>query len=238
MTRVCVVGAAGRMGRLIVAALADHPSARAVGAIVSSSSAAVSQPTGIAGLIHTADLAAGVSGADLVLDFSTPTVTPTVVETCARHNTPVLVGTTGHTPEALAALMRYGADVPLALVPNTSVGVLVLRRLARQAQEILGPDFDVAIFDLHHRHKRDAPSGTADLLATELAGRGAAVPVASLRGGDVPGEHTVLLLGPAERLELTHRVRDRGVFAAGALRLGLALVGRPAGVYRAEDLVA
>jgi len=237
MKRVCVVGAGGRMGRLILESLNAHPALRAVGAIVSPTSPSIGQSTGIAGLTFSADLDAGVKGAELVLDFSTPTATPTIVDTCAYHRTPLLIGTTGHAPEALNALRGYGTTIPLAIVPNTSIGVLVLRRLAREAQELLGPDFDVALLDIHHRHKRDAPSGTAKLLADELRGGGEPTPVASIRGGDIPGEHTVLFLGPAERLELTHRVRDRAVFAAGALRLGLALLDRPTGVYGAEDLI-
>lgn len=239
MIQVCVVGAGGRMGRLLLAALSDHPGASLSGAIVAPNSPLAGQPTGYGEVTFDTDLGRAAAEAQLVLDFSVATHAESVAATCARHGTPLLVGTTGHTPEATTALRRHGERIPLALIPNTSLGGLALRHLARLARSILGADFDVSILDLHHRQKKDAPSGTAHLLATELNpdGNGRRPDIASIRGGDVPGEHTLFFLGPAERIELTHRVRDRAVFAHGAIRLGLALIGRPCGIYGADDLV-
>jgi 4-hydroxy-tetrahydrodipicolinate reductase len=204
------------------------------------------------------DPARVVPAADVVIDFSTHEVTPGLAALCARHDRPLVIGTTGHTEAEKTAVRACAERLPLVWSANYSTGVNLLFWLTRRAAEILGPDYDLEIVEMHHRHKKDAPSGTALRLAEILAGvRQVALAEAlrqgrqglvgersateiglhALRGGDVVGDHTVIFATPGERLELTHRASSRETFAQGALRAARWVVGRPPGVYDMQDVL-
>lgn len=246
MIKVCLVGATGRMGTLLRTAISESGDMKLSGAIVAPNAPECDQA--IDGVIATSVIERGIAGADLVLDFSDPSVSLKLIRSASELRIPYLLGTTGHSAEDRRALESLVPDAPLLVAPNTSVGIYVMSELSRIARSILGPSFDVEILELHHQHKVDAPSGTAKLLAQHTGGavvdrsRGGdresgTVGVASLRGGDVPGEHTVFFLGRSERLEITHRVRDRAVFAEGAVRLGRRLLALPPGRYGVGDIL-
>jgi 4-hydroxy-tetrahydrodipicolinate reductase len=195
-------------------------------------------------------------GAEVVVDFSAPRATAELATAAAAAGIAIVSGTTGLGAEALAALDQAAVKVAVAWEPNMSVGVHVLGALVAQAIHMLGPDFDVEIVEAHHRLKVDAPSGTALRLA-EIArdARGGArlvhgregrpgsrtpseIGLHAVRGGDVVGDHTVLVLGTGERIELVHRASSRDLFASGALRVARWIAGRAPGRYRMEDMLA
>jgi len=242
--RVAVAGAGGKMGQaLIEAVLADREAALAAALDVAGSAAAgrdagerFGRPTGVNVGI---DIDAAVRAADVLIDFTRPEGTLAHLAACARHGTAAVVGTTGLSDEQKAALAGHARQIPIVFAPNMSVGVTVLLALVEAAARQLGPAYDIEIVEMHHRHKIDAPSGTA-LGLGEAAARGAgrvladcavlaregvtgarkegAIGFAALRGGDVVGEHTVIFAGAGERVELAHKATSRQNFAAGALR--------------------
>lgn len=236
--KIAVVGARGRMGRT-VARLAEE------------------QGIGVALALDAGDRMGGLvgSGADVAIDFSSPGATAELCEVAAKAGVAVVSGTTGLGEEAQAALERASRSVAVAWEPNMSIGVHVLGALVSRAIAMLGPDFDVEIVEAHHRLKVDAPSGTALRLAeVARAARGGArlvhgregkpgarasteIGVHAVRGGDVVGDHTVLLLGSGERVELVHRASSRELFASGAIRFARWIAGKPAGRYRMEDML-
>lgn len=203
------------------------------------------------------DLSAAIASADVVVDFSTSRATRALLELAASSGKPVVIGTTGHSPDEKAVLLKIAARVPCVWAGNFSVGVNLLFALTRKAARVLGEDFDAEIIEMHHRMKIDSPSGTAArlieiILEERKLDRGALrhgregitgertrseVGVHSLRGGDVIGDHTVLFAGAGERIELTHRASDRAVFAQGALRAALWVVSRKPGVYDMQDVL-
>jgi 4-hydroxy-tetrahydrodipicolinate reductase len=206
----------------------------------------------------TDDLDAALAVSDVIIDFTAPEATRAAVERAAARNVAAVIGTTGLGPDARAAIMRAGAKIPVVLSPNFSLGVNLLCGLAEQAARALGPDFDLEVVELHHRQKRDAPSGTAIAIAEALARgrdldlgtakrfaregdvgprRPGEIGVVAVRGGDVVGEHTAYFFGPAERLELTHRAGSRAIFARGAVRAAQWVVGKPPGVYSMRDVL-
>jgi 4-hydroxy-tetrahydrodipicolinate reductase len=262
MTRkVVVTGAAGRMGATVIRLLA--------GAEGLALHAAVERPGGPGGDAGTAaglgplgvaighDLGAALSGADVVVDFTSHEASARHAALCAERGVALVIGSTGFTPEARAKVVEAARRIPVVLSPNMSVGVNVLFDLVRRAAATLGDAYDVEIVELHHRKKKDAPSGTAEKLAevaAEALGRprevlayerhgligerpAKEIGVQTLRGGDVVGEHTVFYCGEGERLELTHRATSREQFARGALRAARWLPGRPAGLYDMADVL-
>jgi 4-hydroxy-tetrahydrodipicolinate reductase len=205
------------------------------------------------------DLGKALGGADVVIDFTSHEASARHAEACAERGVALVIGSTGFTPEAKARVAAAAKRIPVVLSPNMSVGVNVLFELVRQAGRVLGDDYDVEIVEIHHKKKRDAPSGTAVRLgevAAEALGRdpkdalaysrhgilGERPPwqigVQTLRGGDVVGEHTVYFCGEGERLELTHRATSRDQFARGAVRAAQWLAGKPAGLYDMADVLA
>jgi 4-hydroxy-tetrahydrodipicolinate reductase len=209
------------------------------------------------GVVVTDDIVAAASSCDVAIDFSVPAATLEIAAAAADAGVAYVVGTTGLDAAESAALEALGARIPLVRAANFSLAVNVLAWLTREASARLGADFDAEIVELHHAAKRDAPSGTALRLAEAVAeGRGAdlgdhvvlerageigarpagAIGVQTLRGGDNPGEHTVMFVGRGERVELVHRSATREHFAAGAVRAAAWLAGRPAGVYRIEEI--
>lgn len=204
------------------------------------------------------DPATGIERCDAVIDFSFHEVTPSIAELAARYRRPLVIGTTGHSEDEKAAIIRaVSATIPVVWAGNYSVGVNTLNFLTRKAADILSGHFDPEVLEMHHHHKKDAPSGTAERLIeilrqsyglgreTVVHGRegqvGARPPreigVHAIRGGDIVGEHTVFFCGDGERIELTHRAADRKIFAQGAIRAAQWAVGRPPTVYDMEDVL-
>jgi len=198
------------------------------------------------------DLRAVIAEGDVVIDFSSHTATPEIAAVCANHKKAMVIGTTGHSEEDKSAITKFSAQIPIVLSSNFSTGVNTLFWLTRKAAEILGPAFDVEIVEMHHRLKRDAPSGTAKTLAEVLVevrqqqlekvirhGRAGLVGertaeeigIHSIRGGDVVGDHTVIFSGAGERVELTHKASSRETFANGALRAAQWVVKQKPGLY-------
>jgi 4-hydroxy-tetrahydrodipicolinate reductase len=263
MIKVVVTGIAGRMGTQI-ARLVRATEGLALAGAVERPGPAVGQDAGAlagigpVGVLVVDDLAKALPGAGVVVDFTSHEASARHAEACAERGVPIVVGSTGFTPEAKARVAAAARRIPVVLSPNMSVGVNVLFELVRQAAAVLGDAYDVEIVELHHKKKRDAPSGTAVRLgevAAEALGRdpkdalafsrhgilGERPPwqigVQTLRGGDAVGEHTVLFCGEGERLELTHRATSRDQFARGAVRAALWIAGRPAGLYDMADVI-
>lgn len=244
VTGVVVIGASGRMGVSLVRLLPEFPGLALHGAIAPAGSASIGRDSGEwAGVapnrvMITADLPGALRGAGLALDFSDAAASAAQVRACAEAAVPLLLGTTGLGPEMPAILAQAAQRVPLLVAANTSRGVALLLELVRRAAGVLGADFDIQVQETHHRAKRDAPSGTALALgAAALEGRGPSgqVGYASLRGGDVVGEHEVHFLGSGERVRLAHSATDRSVFARGALQAGAWLARQGPGTYRIAD---
>jgi len=252
------------MGEALLRAAPAFPQLIVTGAIVGAGSLALGRDAGqVAGigranLLITSDLPAALAEADVALDFSNSEATRSNLQACRAARKPLLLGTTGFGAELDAELEATAREVALLVAPNTSIGAALLTELAREAARALPATFDIDVLELHHRLKQDAPSGTALALARTLAtARGLPLPrsgtspglpagprpeagqigLASLRAGDIVGEHTVLFCGAGEELILTHRARERGVFARGALSAALWLSSRPPGRYSMRDFI-
>jgi 4-hydroxy-tetrahydrodipicolinate reductase len=255
--RVGIAGVGGRMGRMLVEAVAATDDMVLVAASDRPESELVDAMIG--GVMVDGRPERLFDLAEVVIDFTTPAASQRHAELAGATGKALLVGTTGGGGELDRAIDAAARSAPVLLAANTSLGVTLLIDLVRHATAALGPEWDVEIVETHHRHKVDAPSGTALALGdAAAAGRGVkldrvaergrdghtgprrtgAIGFASLRGGDVVGEHTVILAGPAERLELTHKAGDRRLFAAGAVRAARWLAHRAPGRYRMADLFA
>lgn len=263
-TRIVVHGALGRMGRAVIAALhaaggdlqlvaaLDREGADALGRDAGEQAGA-----GTLGVKITSSIDVALAAAEVVIDFSSPGATAAIARACAARRVPLVVGTTGLDAQADTALAAVASVAPTVVAANFSIGVAVLAHLAARAATLLG-DFDAEIVEMHHRGKRDAPSGTAlrlaravadargvDLAARAVHGRSGTpgprpegeIGILALRGGDVVGDHTLILAGPGERLELTHRATSRDLFARGALRAAAWTVGRAPGRYDMSDVL-
>jgi 4-hydroxy-tetrahydrodipicolinate reductase len=238
--RVLLLGGKGRMGQAIA-----NAAGKAEGDL-------------IAALDLGDDIDSNISKCDVVIDFSHPSATETLCRACANARKAAIIGTTGHSNEERGLIEQLAKSVPVVLSPNFSVGVNALFWLTRKAAEMLGEDFDLEVTEMHHRLKKDAPSGTAKKLAEILCevrgldyakdvrhGReglvgertGREIGVHSIRGGDVVGDHTVSFAGIGERLELTHKASSRETFALGALRAARWVVGKPPGLHSMEDVL-
>ncbi len=249
MTRIGIVGAGGRMGR-------------AIGDAAALAGAAIAGGIGRDGAVRGehADVAALARACDVLVDFSTPDALAASLAAARAAATPLVIGTTGLAPAHHDAISAAARDVPLLQTANTSLGLNVLRGLVERAARMLGPDWDIEILEMHHRAKRDTPSGSALLLgASANRGRGApdtialnrfdrmqegphsreegGIYYASLRGGSVAGDHQVIFATEGERIELGHRAENRGIFARGAVRAALWLIGQPAGRYTMQDML-
>ena len=252
--RAALIGVTGRMGEALLRAAPAVPRLRVTAAVASPGSPSLGRDAGeVAGVgcLHVpiiSDLPRALAEADVVIDFSSATATRANLAACRAARKPLLIGTTGFAAELDGAFAAAARDIPLLVAANTSLGVTLLLELVRIAARALPPAFDIHILDAHHRSKPDAPSGTALALgaaargARQAAGggahRGGDVGFASVRAGDIVGEHTVLFAGPGEALSLTHRATDRGIFARGALAAALWLQSRPPGRYTMRDLLA
>jgi len=264
MVRIGILGAGGRMGRELVAAVAAREGARLAAASVRPGSGLAGRDAGeLAGAERMGvtvgdDAAAAARASDVLIDFTLPEALAANLAAARDAGVPAVVGATGLDDAQLGALDAAAREIPLVFAPNYSSGVTLACRLAALAARALGDDFDIEIIEAHHRHKVDAPSGTARRLGEVVAeslgrdldsvacygreGRTGArerqtIGFQSVRGGDIVGEHTVLFAGDGERIELTHRASSRRTFASGAVRAACWLVGQPAGRYGMEDVL-
>ena len=241
MTNLTIVGYKGRMGQALLACAATNPELQIVGKVDQGD-----------------DLEPALTRGDVAIDFSFHDVTGSVARICAEHKKPLVIGTTGHSESEKAQIAKIVSRIPVVWASNYSTGVNTLFWLTRKAAQILGRGFDLEIVELHHRMKKDAPSGTAATLAEILAevrdqqlkdvirhGRqgivGERTPTEigmhSLRGGDVVGDHTVIFAAPGERLELTHKASSRETFAMGAIRAAQWVIRQKPGIYDMENVL-
>jgi 4-hydroxy-tetrahydrodipicolinate reductase len=241
MIKIIITGAKGRMGQALIARAENFRALEIVAAINRGD-----------------DLKAVIAKSDVVIDFSSHDATPGIVELCAKNKKAIVIGTTGHSEKEKSQIANRKSKIPIVLASNFSTGVNTLFWLTRKAAEILGTDFDLEIIEMHHRLKKDAPSGTAKSLAEILAavrkqqlekvarhGRvgivgertAAEIGIHSVRGGDVVGDHTVIFANAGERLELTHKASSRDTFANGALRAALWVVKQKPGLYDMQDVL-
>ncbi|BAT71859.1 dihydrodipicolinate reductase [Thermosulfidibacter takaii ABI70S6] len=256
MIKVVVTGAAGRMGRTILSVCFQDKEVEVVGALEAPGHQAVG--TLVEGVQVTDNVQEALEGADVVIDFTVPQATLKLLDVCEEHKVAMVVGTTGFTREQEQRLKEASSIIPIVFSPNMSVGVNLLFKLVYEVAKILGEDFDVEIVEVHHRFKKDAPSGTAlklaemaakalgrDLEQDMVAGRRGIVGerkdneigVFAVRAGDVVGEHTVIFGGLGERIELVHKAHSRETFARGAVRAAKWVKDKPAGLYSMWDVL-
>jgi 4-hydroxy-tetrahydrodipicolinate reductase len=240
MAQIGIIGSEGRMGQAIADLLADNAEHSSEGVDAGG------------------DAASLADASDVLVDFSTPQALETILHAAIGAGVPLVIGTTGLEPSHHAAIDNAARVVPILQTGNTSLGVTLMAHLAREAASRLGPDWDIEVLEMHHRNKVDAPSGTAKLLGEALAqGRGialdenmesgrhgmtgaradGAIGFATLRGGTVAGEHSVIFAGSEERLTLSHSAENRMIFARGAVRAAEWLIGKPAGRYSMNDVL-
>ncbi|MGC2854774.1 4-hydroxy-tetrahydrodipicolinate reductase [Novispirillum sp. DQ9] len=262
--KIAVVGCAGRMGRMLVHEVATTPGCALAGGTDRADSPFLGQDPAVlaglepSGLAVTADARAVFEAADAVIDFTTPAASVAHARLAAEVGTALIIGTTGMDKEHAAAIAAAAGSTPIVMAPNFSVGVNLLFALTELVASKLGIDYDIEIVEMHHRHKVDAPSGTALGIGRAAArGRGVAlddaavmsregitgprpagtIGFATLRGGDVVGDHSVIFAADGERLELTHKASSRGVFSKGAVRAALWTEGRAPGLYDMADVL-
>lgn len=266
MTRIAVVGVAGRMGRTLVSAIDQAPACVLAGGIVEPGSSLVGTDIGeLAGIgkcgIGVVDsLSALGDEVDVLIDFTAPEVTLANLAFCAEHAKRIVIGTTGMSDAQLSTLDSYRDRVPMVFAPNMSVGVNLTLNLLRTAARALGDEgYDIEVIESHHRHKVDAPSGTAlkmgEVVANSLGRtldahgvfervgqcgprREKEIGFATVRAGDIVGEHTVMFATEGERIEITHKASSRMTFARGAVRAAHWVATRPPGRYDMQDVLA
>ena len=263
MLKVAIAGSSGRMGRMLIEGVLASADCRLAGALDVAGSVALGQDAGAflgreTGVDITADLQAGLAGADVLIDFTRPEGSLAHLAACRALGLRAVVGTTGFTPAQKSELAAHAQHMALVLAPNMSVGVNVMLRLLEQAARALGEGYDIEVLETHHRHKVDAPSGTAlamgEVLArargVELATHGVfarhgqtgerppgAIGFAALRGGDIVGEHTVMFAGTGERIEITHKSGSRANYVDGSLRAARFVLGQAPGLYDMADVL-
>jgi 4-hydroxy-tetrahydrodipicolinate reductase len=266
MLNIAIAGAGGRMGHMLIEAVMASGDCQLTGALDLAGSPAIGSDAGTflgksTGVAITADLRAGLAGADVLIDFTRPEGTLAHLAVCRELGVRAVIGTTGFTPAQKAAIAEHAQHVATVFAANMSVGVNVMLKLLAQATQALGPGYDVEVVEAHHQHKVDAPSGTALAMGeavarargVELAEQGvftrhghtgARVPgsigFATVRGGDIVGEHTVLFCGTGERIEIAHKSSSRTNYADGSLRAARFLAGLPdgrSGLFGMDDVL-
>ncbi len=261
--RVAVAGASGRMGRMLVEAVAAADDLRLAGALDVPSSAALGQDAAAflgraTGTPITADLRAGLADAQVLIDFTRPEGTMAHLAVCREFGVKAVIGTTGFSDAQKAEIAEHAQHIAIMMAPNMSVGVNVVLRLLDVAARALSEGYDIEIVEAHHRHKVDAPSGTAlkmgEVIASALgrdlkdcavyAREGvtgerdpSTIGFATVRGGDIVGDHTVLFAGTGERIEITHRSNSRATYAQGSLRAARFLATRASGLFGMDDVL-
>ena len=221
--RVLLVGAAGRMGKTVLDLAVADPKIDIV------AQCDLGDP-----------IEAAMQNCDVIVDFSHAQAIDEICRAASQHGKSLVIGTTGHSQEQRRIIEKAAESLPIVFASNFSVGVNVLFWLTRKAAELLGRDFHPEIIETHHKMKKDAPSGTAKTLVEvlktvqEIQNE---IPIQSIREGDIVGEHTVIFVGPTERLELTHWAASREIFARGALRAANWIMGKPPGLYSMQDVL-
>jgi 4-hydroxy-tetrahydrodipicolinate reductase len=264
MLKAIVAGAAGRMGKRIIHAIHQHPDIQLGGAFEHPGHPAVGADAGVEagvgslGVLIEASLEGAAGASDVLIDFTTPEATLQNIRSAVGRDLPMVIGTTGFSGDGLKEVERLSKEMRGVMAPNMSVGVNVMFKIAGEMARILGDDYDMEILEVHHRFKKDAPSGTAMRLAQILAKavgrdldkvgvyerRGVIgqrtdqeIGIQTWRAGDITGEHTVMFGGMGERLELIHRAHNRDNFARGAVRAALWVVRQPKGLYDMQDVL-
>lgn len=262
--KIAVMGAAGRMGRELIRAIAAEPGCSVSGALETPGSSVLGKDIGELagiepiGIVVSSDAAAVIAAADAIVDFTIPKASIEFARLAASSGTAAIIGTTGFDAEGNAAITEAAKLTPIVKAGNMSLGLNLLQALTRQVAAALGNDYDIEIVEMHHRMKVDAPSGTALMLGEAAAAgreialadhsvrvrdghtgprRAGDIGFATLRGGSVVGDHTVIFAGDGERIELTHRAADRGIFARGAVKAALWAKGRSPGLYAMTDVL-
>ena len=264
MQRIAVMGAAGRMGKILIEAVGQAEGAQLTAAVDRPDSSLIGADAGELaaqgkiGVTLAGDLSAVLDQFDVLIDFTHPSVTLKNLEVCRQAGKAMVIGTTGFSPEEKQLLSEAAKQIPIVFAANYSVGVNLCLKLLDTASRVLGDDVDIEIIEAHHRHKVDAPSGTAlrmgevvanalgrDLQKVAVYGRegqtGArereTIGFATVRAGDVVGDHTVLFAADGERVEITHKASSRMTFAKGAVRAAQWLQGQSAGLYDMQDVL-
>ncbi len=264
MTKLAIIGAAGRMGQALVRCSRQMNDLQLVGAVEQPSCPLIGQDAGLVagageiGLKLGTDLSAAIKAADVAIDFSFHEAVPLTVKAAVQSGKAVVIGATGLNPDERVAVTQAATVIPIVWAPNMSLGVNMLFSLVEQAARALGVAYDVEITEAHHRHKKDAPSGTALRLGESVAaGRGQVfkdvaifgreglggerprgqIGIHALRAADIIGDHTVLFATEGERVEISHRATSRDAFANGALRAALWVAGRQPGLYDMQDVL-
>ena len=254
--KIAIAGAAGRMGQMLIREIERTPGASLAAALEHAGSPALGGETG--GVKITADPAVAIGAANVLIDFTVPAATVVHAQVCADKGVSMVIGTTGLDPDQTAAIHAAAKKVPILWAANMSLGVNILLALIEKTASMLDPAYDIEIVEMHHRHKIDAPSGTALALGRAAAagrkvkledvwrksrdGHTGARPAgeigfATLRGGEEVGVHTVMFAAAGERLELSHRSFSRETYASGAVRAALWLEGRKPGLYGMKDVL-
>jgi 4-hydroxy-tetrahydrodipicolinate reductase len=261
--KIAVAGASGRMGRMLIEAIAAAPDAKLTGALDHEGNAFVGSGAGafsgqLTGVTIQSDLAKGLADADFLIDFTRPEGTLRHAAYCAEHGIKLIVGTTGFDDAGKAAIRAAGEKTAVVFAPNMSIGVNVTMKLLELAAKNFSEGYDIEIIEAHHRHKVDAPSGTAlkmgeviahalgrDLKEVAVYGREgvtgerdpSTIGFATVRGGDIIGDHTVLFAGIGERIEISHKSSSRAGYAQGSLRAVRFLADKQTGLYDMQDVL-
>jgi len=261
--RVAIAGASGRMGQMLIDAVLAAPDCALAGALDIPGSPALGQDAGAfagrrTGVAITSDLAAGLADAQVLIDFTRPEGTLAHLAVCRRLGVKAVIGTTGFSDAQKAEIAGHAEHIALMMAPNMSVGVNVVMKLLDQAARALNQGYDIEVIEAHHRHKVDAPSGTAlqmgEVLASALGrdlkdcavyGREgvtgerdpSTIGFATIRGGDIVGDHTVLFAGIGERIEISHKSSSRATYAQGSLRAARFLAGQASGLFTMNDVL-
>ena len=261
--RIAVAGASGRMGQMLIEAVLRADDMALAGALDVATSPALGRDAGALlgqpqGLAITADMDQALAEADVLIDFTRPEGTLAHLAACRRHGVKLVIGTTGFSPAQKAEIAAHAEHLAIVMAPNMSVGVNVVLKLLDMAARAMNQGYDIEVIEAHHRHKVDAPSGTALQMGEVLAralGRDLAecavfaregvtgerdpssIGFATIRGGDIVGDHTVLFAGTGERIEITHKSSSRATYAQGSLRAARFLADRERGLFDMNDVL-
>ena len=263
LLRVAIAGASGRMGRMLIEAVGAADDLQLAGALDVAGSPALGQDAAAflgstSGVAITADIRAGLAGAQVLIDFTRPEGTLVHLAVCQQLGVKAVIGTTGFSDAQKAQIAEHAKHIAIMMSPNMSVGVNVVLKLLDTAARAMSHGYDIEVVEAHHRHKVDAPSGTALAMGEAVAralGRDlkdcavyaregitgerdpSTIGFATIRGGDIVGDHTVLFAGTGERVEITHKASSRATFAQGAVRAARFLASRSSGLYGMNDVL-
>lgn len=261
--KIAIAGASGRMGRMLIEAVLNDADATLAGALDRQGASTIGEDAGAflgkkTGVVLTDDIESVLAAADCLIDFTRPEGTMAHLEAALRHDVNLVIGTTGFEATQKQALVRAGEKIGIVFAANMSIGVNVTLKLLEFAAPYFSQGYDIEIIEAHHRHKVDAPSGTALMMGEAVAGAlgrklddcavygrhgitgerdPSTIGFSAIRGGDIVGDHTVLFAGAGERIEITHKSSSRVSYAQGALRAARFLAGRDPGFYDMQDVL-